>query len=245
VARALISEGGTSGGHTPAPPRSSHIIEPPRSWAPLHVRELWGYRELLYFLARRDVKVRYKQTLLGAAWAVLQPLTLRETLMLGFRRPDRTMAGEHKGSLVGHVWAPQDVSFEVQRGEVLGIVGANGAGKSTLLKILSRITKPTVGRAEVYGSVGSLLEVGTGFHPELSGRENVYLNGAILGMSRSEVDNKFDEIVSFAEVDEFLDTPVGEASSAEGRNGFLRESQSGSRYAAVSTVAAVRARQLG
>ena len=110
-------------------------------------------------------------------------------------------------------WALQSVSFEVEHGEVVGIVGRNGAGKSTLLKILSRITEPTQGRAEMYGRVGSLLEVGTGFHPELTGRENVYLNGAILGMNKREIDRKFDEIVAFAEVERFLDTPVKHYSS--------------------------------
>ncbi len=105
-------------------------------------------------------------------------------------------------------WALGDVSFEVQKGEVLGIIGRNGAGKSTLLKILSRITEPTKGRAEIYGRVGSLLEVGTGFHPELTGRENVYLNGAILGMRRGEIARRFDEIVEFAEIQRFIDTPV-------------------------------------
>ncbi len=110
-------------------------------------------------------------------------------------------------------WALRDVHFEVHRGEVLGIVGRNGAGKSTLLKILSRITEPTRGRAEICGRVGSLLEVGTGFHPELSGRENVYLNGAILGMKKAEIAARFDEIVSFAGVERFLDTPVKRYSS--------------------------------
>src|SRR6185437_469550 len=106
------------------------------------------------------------------------------------------------------LWALKDVSFEIRRGEVVGIIGRNGAGKSTLLKILSRITDPTEGRVEIRGRVASLLEVGTGFHPDLSGRENVFLNGAILGMSRGEIRRKFDEIVSFAGVERFLDMPV-------------------------------------
>ena len=107
----------------------------------------------------------------------------------------------------------KDVSFEVKRGEVLGIIGRNGAGKSTLLKILSRITEPSEGRVTIKGRVASLLEVGTGFHPELTGRENIYLNGAILGMTRAEIRRKFDEIVAFAEVERFLDTPVKRYSS--------------------------------
>jgi len=111
------------------------------------------------------------------------------------------------------LWALRDVCFEVKRGEVLGVVGRNGAGKSTLLKILSRITEPTVGRAEVHGRVGSLLEVGTGMHPELTGRENVYLNGTILGMRKVEIDGKFDEIVEFSGISRFLDTPVKRYSS--------------------------------
>ena len=107
----------------------------------------------------------------------------------------------------------QDVSFEIKRGEVVGVIGSNGAGKSTLLKLLSRITEPTTGRADIYGRVGSLLEVGTGFHPDLTGRENVFLNGAFLGMRQSDVRRRFDEIVAFAEIEQFLDTPVKHYSS--------------------------------
>ena len=110
-------------------------------------------------------------------------------------------------------WALKNVSFDVNQGEVLGIIGSNGAGKSTLLKILNRITEPTVGGVDIYGRVGALLEVGTGFHPELTGRENIFLNGAILGMTRAEIKRKFDEIVAFAEVERFLDTPVKRYSS--------------------------------
>src|ERR1035438_4720581 len=110
-------------------------------------------------------------------------------------------------------WALEDVSLEVREGEVLGLIGRNGAGKTTLLKILSRITKPTTGWAEIHGSVGSLLEVGTGFHPELTGRENMFLSGAILGMGKSEINRKFEEIVAFAELEQFIDTPVKRYSS--------------------------------
>lgn len=123
---------------------------------------------------------------------------------LGKKMPD---------SAVGEFWALKDVSFEIKQGDRVGIIGRNGAGKSTLLKILSRITEPTTGRISTRGQVASLLEVGTGFHPELTGRENIYLNGAILGMSKAEINNKFDEIVAFAEVEKFLDTPVKRYSS--------------------------------
>jgi lipopolysaccharide transport system ATP-binding protein len=112
-----------------------------------------------------------------------------------------------------YIWALKDVSFEIKHGEIVGIIGRNGAGKTTLLKVLSRITEPNEGMAEIHGRVGSLLEVGTGFHPELTGRENIYLNGAILGMKKAEIERKFDEIVAFAEIEKFLDTPVKRYSS--------------------------------
>jgi lipopolysaccharide transport system ATP-binding protein len=140
--------------------------------------------------------------------------TLRESLVDVVTAPLRRLRSARDGAeRAEDFWALKDVSFEVQPGEAIGIIGRNGAGKSTLLKILSRITKPSSGRAEINGRVGSLLEVGTGFHPELTGRENVYLNGSILGMSRKEIERKFDEIVGFAGVETFLDTPVKRYSS--------------------------------
>ncbi len=139
--------------------------------------------------------------------------TLRDSLTQRFRQLGRRFTGAAAEPEGEEFWALQDVSFDVQQGDVIGIIGRNGAGKSTLLKILSRITEPTTGRAVIRGRVASLLEVGTGFHPELSGRENIYLNGAILGMSRTEIARKFDEIVAFAEVERFLDTQVKHYSS--------------------------------
>ena len=144
--------------------------------------------------------------------------SLRDALTQAVRTPLRRVRTALRGDGWGAsgepmIWALKDVSFDVQRGEVVGIIGRNGAGKSTLLKMLSRITWPTRGSADIYGRVGSLLEVGTGFHPELTGRENVYLNGAILGMKKAEVARKFDEIVAFAELEKFIDTPVKRYSS--------------------------------
>jgi ABC-type polysaccharide/polyol phosphate transport system ATPase subunit len=145
-----------------------------------------GQRERYYAL--RDVLAR----------ALTAPFCL-------FSRNERQAAASNPS---GYIWALKDVSFEVKEGEIVGIIGRNGAGKTTLLKILARITKPTKGYAEVRGRVGSLLEVGVGFHPELTGRENIYLSGAILGMTKQEIDRKFDEIVTFAGVEQFLDTPL-------------------------------------
>ena len=134
--------------------------------------------------------------------------TLRESLVSAVSAPFRHFRSEPRNLDTEYIWALKDISFEVKQGEVVGIIGRNGAGKTTLLKVLTRITEPTEGYAEIYGRVGSLLEVGTGFHPELTGRENIYLNGAVLGMKRKEIERKFDEIVEFAGVEKFIDTPL-------------------------------------
>lgn len=139
--------------------------------------------------------------------------TLSDMVSTPFRQIHSILSGANNNSICESIWAIKDVSFEVNVGEVVGVIGRNGAGKSTLLKILSRITEPTTGKAEIHGRVGSLLEVGTGFHPELTGRENVYFNGSILGMRKAEIDARFDEIVAFAEIEKFVDTPVKHYSS--------------------------------
>jgi len=175
----------------------------------------------------------------AAAARVMDPIIKVEKLgkryAIGRREPYRTMRDSLTGAVTGplrklrarlsrngggapaaaasHIWALEDVSFDVAPGEVLGVIGRNGAGKSTLLKVLSRITEPTTGRVELYGRVASLLEIGTGFHQELTGRENVYLSGAIMGMRRGEIACKFDEIIAFAEIEDFVDTPVKRYSS--------------------------------
>jgi ABC-type polysaccharide/polyol phosphate transport system ATPase subunit len=159
-------------------------------------------------IAISDLGKRYKLGLQQRGYG-----TLRESIIRATRRAHRASRGSLSSAEDTVLWALRHVSLTVEQGEVVGLIGHNGAGKTTLLKILSRITEPTEGWADVTGRVGSLLEVGTGFHPELTGRENIFLNGAILGMTRREIRKRFDEIVSFAEIERFLDTPVKRYSS--------------------------------
>jgi lipopolysaccharide transport system ATP-binding protein len=156
-----------------------------------------------------DLAIRVEHLSKQYHLGVAQPRyeTFRDAIINAVQTPVRILQGK-TSSKPETFWALDDINFEIKHGEAVGIIGRNGAGKSTLLKILSRITRPTRGRADLYGRVGSLLEVGTGFHPELTGRENIYLNGAILGMRNAEIQRKFDEIVDFAEIEKFLDTPV-------------------------------------
>jgi lipopolysaccharide transport system ATP-binding protein len=155
-----------------------------------------------YRIGKREQYKTLRDSLAGTATRLSRSLSVKSSLTHVDKPPDENT-----------FWALKDVSFEVRRGQTLGIIGPNGAGKSTLLKLLTRITEPTEGRAEICGRVASLLEIGTGFHPELTGRDNIFLNGAILGMKRSEILSRFDEIVDFAEVEKFIDTPVKHYSS--------------------------------
>ena len=157
--------------------------------------------------ARQEAHKTLRESIMGALTAPWRRLKRISQFAIG--RQTSTVNNQPSDT----IWALKDVSFKIEQGEVVGIIGGNGAGKTTLLKILSRITEPTEGRGEIYGRVGSLLEVGTGFHPELTGRENIYLNGAILGMKKSEIQGKFDQIVAFAEIEKFMDTPVKRYSS--------------------------------
>jgi lipopolysaccharide transport system ATP-binding protein len=153
-------------------------------------------------ISAKDISKSYQIGGLDGGYA-----TFREFLAEGMLRPIRRLRGD-QGMRKQTIWALQEINFEIEQGETVGLIGDNGAGKSTLLKILSRITIPTTGRTEVRGRMGSLLEVGTGFHPDLTGRENIYLNGTILGIRRSEIRRRFDEIVAFSEIEKFIDTPV-------------------------------------
>jgi len=179
---------------------------------PIRVENL-GKKYLLSHMAKGGYKkyTALRDVLTDAAMAPLR--NLRRSLNRATKNGTPDDSEGSGSSTQEEFWALKDVSFEIKRGESVGIIGRNGAGKSTLLKLLSRITAPTTGRIELEGKVASLLEVGTGFHPELTGRENIYLNGAILGMKRAEIKSKFDEIVAFAEVEKFLDTPVKHYSS--------------------------------
>ncbi|HEY59557.1 MAG TPA: ABC transporter ATP-binding protein [Anaerolineae bacterium] len=161
-------------------------------------------------MSNYSIRVKKIGKLYHIGQSVVRYRTLRETLAERFKSPAKLLKRKDKDDTI---WALRNISFDVKQGQVLGVIGANGAGKSTLLKILSRVTEPTEGMAEISGRVGSLLEVGTGFHPELTGRENIFLNGAILGMKKTEIEKKFDDIVAFAEVEKFIDTPVKRYSS--------------------------------
>ena len=165
--------------------------------------------QLIHWIRSIASVCRKKQTIrsVAALWSLQRvPIQNYRKYRSLYRFSESELANDYQGEDI--LWALKNVSFNVEQGEVVGIIGVNGAGKSTLLKVISRITPPTSGKITIRGRVSSLLEVGTGFHPELTGRDNVYLNGTILGMRKREVDRKFDEIVAFAGIDKFLDTPV-------------------------------------